>query len=82
MNSVQMEKKWMANTWQGQFPSQNTAEDGLLALHQLASILQTTTACMTCPGMFGSGVLTGIARIPIRNSKVVKPLQSTQLDPV
>ena len=82
-NEFRPNGKWMANTWQGQFPSLKILlRMVLLALHQLASILQTTTVCMTCLEMFGSGVLTGIAQTPIRNSKVVRPLQSTQLDQV
>ena len=50
------------------------------ALHRLASILQTNTVYMTYLVMFGNGALTGIARTPIRNSKVVNPPQSTRLD--
>ena len=39
--------RWMANTWQGQFPLHNTREDGHLGTAPVGSFPPTATACST-----------------------------------
>lgn len=40
-------REWMANTWQGEFPLQDTGDDGYQAPHRSACSPPTATACST-----------------------------------
>ena len=39
--------RWMANTWQGEFPVRDTGQDGYRGTHRPAPAPPTATACPT-----------------------------------
>lgn len=80
-NQFRPEGRWMANTWQGQFPSENTAADGFTGIAPVRQFPPTTTASTTCRVTSGSGVLTGIVLTPTRGSNWVSCPQRIQPAP-
>ena len=56
--------KWMANTYQGNFPNTEKSEDGFSGLESpLKNIHRTVMDFLIWQGMFGNGAAIGIARI-------------------
>ena len=51
--------KYMANTWQGEFPWQKSQDDGFEGIAPVERFRRTATACTTWPATFGSGPRTG-----------------------
>jgi len=51
--------KWMANTYQGQFPVKDTGEDGFAGLAPVAQFPPTATGFTTWPATSGNGAATG-----------------------
>ena len=59
--------KFMANTYQGQFPVKDTGEDGFAGISPVRSFPQTATASTTWPATCGNGAVTGIGPTIISN---------------
>jgi formylglycine-generating enzyme len=59
--------KWMANTFQGHFPSEDTGADGHVGISPVAQFPPKNTASTTWPGTSGNGPATGIAPTTIGN---------------
>ena len=55
--------KWMANTWQGRFPVEDTGEDGFKGIARWVNTRLTATGFMTWLEMSGNGAAIGIDRI-------------------
>jgi formylglycine-generating enzyme required for sulfatase activity len=51
--------RWMANTWQGEFPIENLALDGYAGTARWAATRPTATACTTWSATSGNGPATG-----------------------
>ena len=47
--------KWQANIWEGQFPNENTGDDGFARTAPVATFRPTGSACTTSPATSGSG---------------------------
>ena len=65
--------KFMANTYQGQFPVKDAGEDGFAGLAPVGSFPRTAMDCMTWLAMFGSGAAIGIG--PIITPNWPKPVR-------
>jgi sulfatase modifying factor 1 len=55
------DEKHMCNIWQGNFPENDTAEDGYAGTCPMESPLRMDMGCIPCPGMSGNSALTGSA---------------------
>ena len=53
--------KWMANTWQGRFPVEDTGEDGFKGIARWVNTRLTATGFMTWLEMSGDGAATELS---------------------
>ena len=61
--------KWMANTWQGEFPVKDAGEDGYAGIAPVKSFPPNGYGFTTWPETFGNGAATGIGLITIKRSQ-------------
>ena len=59
--------KFMANTYQGQFPVKDTGEDGFAGIAPVKSLRPTAMVSMRWSAMSGNGAATGLGQITVGN---------------